>query len=92
MMSNTTQRDNFFKVDRQFKNEVIEKVGANVFQACLFCGMCTAGCAYTGLRPDLDPRKFIRQIALGMRAGFKFRFYLALHHLRTVYRQLPDEC
>ncbi|HAP93081.1 MAG TPA: hypothetical protein DCM26_00455 [Desulfotomaculum sp.] len=55
------------KLDPNFRKEVEEKVGSADFERCLFCGMCTAGCPYTGLREDLDPRKFMRQIALGMR-------------------------
>ncbi|OAT81262.1 (Fe-S)-binding protein [Desulfotomaculum copahuensis] len=55
------------ELDFSFKVEVSEKIGSIDFQSCVFCGMCTAGCSYAGLRPDLDPRKFMRQIALGMR-------------------------
>jgi len=55
------------KLDPTLRNEIAEKVGTKDFERCLFCGMCTAGCPYTGLREDLDPRKFMRQIALGMR-------------------------
>ncbi len=54
-------------LDPDFRREVEEKVGSKDFERCLFCGMCTAGCPYTGLREDLDPRKFMRMVALGMR-------------------------
>lgn len=54
-------------LDPGFKEEVIQKIGSNYLQACLFCGICTAGCAYSGLRKDLDPRKFMRQVAFGLR-------------------------
>ena len=55
------------RLEPEFRDELIQKIGSNFFQACLFCGLCTAGCAYAGLRPDLDPRKFMRQIAFGLR-------------------------
>jgi Fe-S oxidoreductase len=55
------------KLDPTLRKEVAEKVGFNDFERCLFCGMCTAGCPFSGLREDIDPRKFMRQIALGMR-------------------------
>lgn len=38
--------------------------GGNL-SACLTCGTCAAGCPATGLE-GLDPRKFVRLIALGM--------------------------
>lgn len=53
--------------DFQFKKEIIKKIGESNFQSCYFCGTCTAGCAFSGLRSDIDPRKFMRQIALGLR-------------------------
>lgn len=55
------------RLEPEFKDEVVRKIGSNYFQACLFCGICTAGCAYSGLRKDLDPRKFMRMIAFGLR-------------------------
>lgn len=53
--------------DMEFKKEVMKKIGSGNLQACYFCGTCTAGCAFSGLRSDIDPRKFMRQIALGLR-------------------------
>ncbi|HIJ54971.1 MAG TPA: (Fe-S)-binding protein [Deltaproteobacteria bacterium] len=38
--------------------------GANL-NLCLTCGACASGCPATGLE-DMDPRKFVRMIALGM--------------------------
>lgn len=61
--------DNYIVPDFAFKKEIVKKLAAtnNNFQSCYFCGACTAGCAFSGLREDIDPRKFMRQIALGMR-------------------------
>lgn len=53
--------------DFAFKKEIMAKVGASQFQSCFFCGTCTAGCAFSGLRQDIDPRKFMRQVTLGLR-------------------------
>lgn len=53
--------------DLEFKKEIMKKVRFSNLQLCFFCGTCTAGCAFSGLRSDIDPRKFMRQIALGLR-------------------------
>lgn len=53
--------------DLEFKKEIMRKVGSGNLQSCYFCGTCTAGCAFSGLRSDIDPRKFMRQVALGLR-------------------------
>jgi len=53
--------------DSSFKGEVVERLGSDIFMTCYFCGSCTAGCAFSGLRRDIDPRKFIRQVILGLR-------------------------
>ncbi|MBZ4654010.1 MAG: protein of unknown function cysteine-rich region domain protein [Peptococcaceae bacterium] len=37
------------------------------FTHCLACGMCTAGCVFSDLHEDMDPRKFIRKVLLGMK-------------------------
>jgi Fe-S oxidoreductase len=36
------------------------------FAQCLACGMCTAGCPYSDIHENQDPRKFLRKINLGM--------------------------
>ncbi len=38
--------------------------GANL-NLCLTCGLCASGCPAAGLE-DMDPRKFVRMVALGM--------------------------
>jgi Fe-S oxidoreductase len=42
-------------------------VVGNDFTQCLACGMCTAGCPYSDVHEDNDPRKFLRKIVLGMK-------------------------
>ena len=42
-------------------------VAGNNFTQCLACGMCTAGCPYSDIHEDNDPRKFLRKIVLGMK-------------------------
>lgn len=37
------------------------------FTNCLTCGACTAGCPYSHIHEDMDPRKFIRKCLLGMK-------------------------
>jgi Fe-S oxidoreductase len=34
---------------------------------CLTCGMCTAGCLFSDVHGEIDPRKFIRKVQLGAR-------------------------
>lgn len=49
-----------------FKEEIMRQLpkGGNL-NLCLTCGACASGCPATGLE-DMDPRKFVRMIALGM--------------------------
>jgi len=56
------------------------------FSNCLTCGMCTAGCKYSDLMEDQDPRKFIRKIALGMREELANDPFVWNCNVRTVYR------
>lgn len=55
------------KLDPTFTDEVAKKLGSLDFTKCLTCGMCTAGCVYSDVHPNNDPRKFLRKIVLGMR-------------------------
>lgn len=55
------------KFDPTFTEEVAKKFGTLDFTRCLTCGMCTAGCVYSDVHPDNDPRKFLRKIVLGLR-------------------------
>jgi len=51
--------------DIEFKDEVLSKVPDANFDLCLTCGTCTGGCAASELF-DMDPRKLIRMLNLGM--------------------------
>lgn len=59
------------QLDPSFKDEVIAKFCTEKdpvdLSNCLTCGMCSAGCPYNGVHDHADPRKFVRQIVLGMR-------------------------
>ncbi|KJS81769.1 MAG: hypothetical protein JM58_16185 [Peptococcaceae bacterium BICA1-8] len=37
------------------------------FTNCLTCGICTAGCPYSDVHENMDPRRFIRKCLLGMK-------------------------
>lgn len=50
----------------KFRDKVAELLESYDFSNCLNCGMCTAGCPYTDLVENFDPRKFIRKVLLGM--------------------------
>ena len=49
-----------------FKEKLMSKLpnGVNL-NTCLTCGVCASGCPATGLE-NMDPRKFVRMVALGM--------------------------
>jgi ferredoxin len=49
----------------EFKEEVLEKVPDALLDLCLTCGTCTGGCPASGLM-DMDPRKLLRMVNLGM--------------------------
>jgi heterodisulfide reductase subunit C len=48
-----------------FKDEVLERLPQANFDLCLTCGTCTGGCPASE-QFDLDPRKFLRMLLLGM--------------------------
>ena len=50
----------------EFRAKVKELLpDAGNLNICLTCGTCAAGCPATGLE-EMDPRKFVRMVALGM--------------------------
>ena len=49
----------------EFKEEVLERLPQANFDLCLTCGTCTGGCPASE-QFDLDPRKFLRMLLLGM--------------------------
>ncbi|RLC13111.1 MAG: oxidoreductase, partial [Deltaproteobacteria bacterium] len=48
-----------------FKEAVLERVPDANLDLCLTCGTCTGGCPASELL-DMDPRKFLRMVILGM--------------------------
>jgi heterodisulfide reductase subunit C len=53
------------ELESEFKSAVLEKVPAAKFDLCLTCGTCTGGCPASELF-DMDPRKLVRMLVLGM--------------------------
>ncbi len=58
------------KIESHAKKQFYEKVSeilpnAGNLNLCLTCGACASGCPATGLE-NMDPRKFIRMVALGL--------------------------
>ena len=50
----------------EFRAKVKELLpDAGNLNICLTCGTCAAGCPATGI-DNMDPRKFVRMVALGM--------------------------
>jgi heterodisulfide reductase subunit C len=54
-------------LDPQFKYDVAAHPGGDNIKLCFACGTCTAGCPVSGVDPEYNPRKIIRQVLLGMR-------------------------
>lgn len=48
-----------------FKDEVANRIPEANFDLCLTCGTCTGGCPASE-QYDMDPRKFLRMLLLGM--------------------------
>jgi heterodisulfide reductase subunit C len=53
------------ELESDFKAAVLEKVPAAKFDLCMTCGTCTGGCPASELM-DMDPRKLLRMVNLGM--------------------------
>jgi Fe-S oxidoreductase len=54
------------QLDPKFREKVAGLVKNYDFSQCLACGMCTAGCPYSDVHENQDPRKFLRKVNLGM--------------------------
>lgn len=54
-------------INPNFREELAAKTKNYDFSQCLACGMCTAGCPYSDIHEDQDPRKFMRKIILGLK-------------------------
>jgi heterodisulfide reductase subunit C len=69
------------EMDPGFKKQVIEKVPEAA--RCFTCGSCTAVCPETLMDEELDPRRFIRLVNLGLRdeaLASKFKDICAIHY------------
>lgn len=59
------------RLEPRFRDEIAEKFCTDKdpldFNNCLTCGMCSAGCPFNAITDNADPRKFIRQVLLGMK-------------------------
>lgn len=57
--------------DPAFRREFAERTctlgNPNAFYSCLTCGMCACGCVYSDVHENMDPREFVRKVALGLR-------------------------
>ncbi len=59
------QAVNLSKLKGEFRDRVKEALPEGNLNLCLTCGTCASGCPATGLE-GMDPRKFVRMIALGL--------------------------
>ncbi|KJS15432.1 MAG: hypothetical protein VR69_13465 [Peptococcaceae bacterium BRH_c4b] len=54
-------------INPSFRDELGALMKNYDFSQCLACGMCTAGCPYSDVHEDQDPRKFLRKVILGLK-------------------------
>ncbi len=54
-------------VNPEFRQELADWMGNYDWSQCLACGMCTAGCPFSDVHEDNDPRKFVRKLVLGLK-------------------------
>jgi heterodisulfide reductase subunit C len=52
-------------LDRDFHDEVADRLPQANFDLCLTCGTCTGGCPASA-QFDMDPRKLVRMLAYGL--------------------------
>jgi len=65
-MENAVETIQASKLNPKFRERVAGLLKNYDFAQCLTCGMCTAGCPYSDIHENNDPRKFLRKINLGM--------------------------
>jgi len=65
-MENAIETIQASKLNPAFREKVAALVKNIDFTQCLACGMCTAGCPYSDVHENQDPRKFLRKVLLGM--------------------------
>ena len=58
---------NLNNADFNFKNEVVAEEGGQHLKKCFQCSSCTLTCPVADAGLDLNPRKVIRQVLLGLR-------------------------
>ncbi len=49
-----------------FRGEMEEALGGATLDACMSCATCSSGCPNSEIAPDLDPRRTVRSILLGL--------------------------
>ncbi len=65
-MENAIETIQASRFNPKFRERVAGLVKNIDFTQCLACGMCTAGCPYSDIHENQDPRKFLRKVLLGM--------------------------
>jgi len=55
------------QVDPNFRSELAQQPGGDIFSACLMCRACTASCPITTINNTFNPSRIIRLALLGLR-------------------------
>ena len=57
---------NAYELDKNFRYEICEKVGAKSLLKCIQCGVCSSGCTVTEY-VDLQPHRVVASCLLGLK-------------------------
>ena len=49
-----------------FRNELVDALGNAAFTSCISCATCSAACPSSDLGPDVDPRRAVRLLLMGL--------------------------
>ncbi|TFG06916.1 MAG: hypothetical protein EU539_06375 [Promethearchaeota archaeon] len=59
-------KKNASELDREFRYEISEKIGAKSLLKCIQCGVCSSGCTVTEY-VDMQPHRVVASCLLGLR-------------------------
>ena len=55
------------QIDPNFRRELAQQPGGEIFSSCLMCRICTASCPITKINDKFNPFRIIRLALLGLR-------------------------
>jgi len=67
----TKVREHRYRVDPEFKHELLKMPGGDSFQLCYQCGTCTATCPIARFTESFRPNRIMHMAKLGIRDVIK---------------------